>query len=166
MDSRDNNYMNSLEHCKQSFRMKIYDVKNNRTFLDSLAMMHRELTESNAKILDWAMKTVSNKKKIPLPQIRISDYRPYTILFQGVTEPSIPYTNPNSIGVPPFAPYKEREKDKPTNTSGKKELTPIEELEEYLRMEAVKERAARNKKMNNTLPVPPPHSLCIQTPFL
>ena len=65
--------------------MKSYDVKNKRTFLDSLAMMQRELIESNAKILDWAMKTVSSKKKIPLTQIRISDYRPYTILFQGVT---------------------------------------------------------------------------------
>ena len=44
-----------------------YDVKNNRTFLESLAMRQRELTESNAKILGWAMKTVSIKKKIPLP---------------------------------------------------------------------------------------------------
>ena len=46
-----------------------YDVKNNRTFLESLAMRQRELIESNAKILDWAMQTVSNKKKTPLPQI-------------------------------------------------------------------------------------------------
>ena len=103
-------------------------------------MRQRELTESNAKILDWAMKTVSSKKKIPLPQIRISDYRPYIVLPQGVTKPSIPCTNPNSIGVPPCAPYKETEKDKPTNTS------PVEKVEEYLRMEAVRERAARNKK--------------------
>ena len=46
-----------------------YDVKNNKTLLESLAMRQRELTKSNAKILDWAMKTVSSKKKIPLPQI-------------------------------------------------------------------------------------------------
>ena len=52
MDARDNNCKNSLEHCKQSFRMMIYDVKNNKTFLESLAMRQRELTESNAKILD------------------------------------------------------------------------------------------------------------------
>ena len=80
MDSRDNNCMNSLGHCKQSFRMMSYDVKNNRTLLESLAMRQRELIESNAKILDQAMKTVSSKKKIPLPQIRISDCRPYTIV--------------------------------------------------------------------------------------
>ena len=31
------------------------------------------------------MKTVSKKKKVPLPQIRISDCVPYTIVPQGVT---------------------------------------------------------------------------------
>ena len=73
MDSIDNNCMNSLGHCKQSFRLMSYEIINNRTLLYSLTMRQRELTESNAKILDWAMKTVSSKKKIPLPQIRISD---------------------------------------------------------------------------------------------
>ena len=72
MDSRDNNCMNSLGHCKQSFRMMSYEVKNNKTLLESLAMRQRELTESNAKILDWAMKIDSRKKNIPLPQIQIS----------------------------------------------------------------------------------------------
>ena len=110
MDVRDNNCKNNIEHCKQIFRMMSYDVKNNKTFLESLAMRQRELIESNAKILDWAMKIVSNKKKIPLPQIRISDYKPYTVLSQGVTKPSIPYTNQDSIGIPPFAPYKETKK--------------------------------------------------------
>ena len=107
MDSRDSNFMKSLGHCKQSFRVMSFEIINNRTLLESLAMRQQELTESNAKILDWAMKTVSSKKKIPLPQIRISDCRPYNVLPQGVIEPSIPYTNPNSIGVPPCAPYKE-----------------------------------------------------------
>ena len=92
------------------------------------------------------MKTVSSKKKIPLPQIRISDCRPYTILPQGVTEPSIPYTNPDSIRAPSCAPYKETKNDKPPSTSDKKELTPVEEVEEYLRMEVARERAERNKK--------------------
>ena len=69
MDSRDNNYMYSLGHCKQSFHMMSYEIKNSRTLLESLAMRQQELTESNSKILDWAMKTVYNKKKIPLPQI-------------------------------------------------------------------------------------------------
>ena len=67
MDSRDNNFMNSLEHYKQSFRLLSYDVRNDRTLLESLAMRQQELIESNAKILDWAMKTVSEKKNIPLP---------------------------------------------------------------------------------------------------
>ena len=71
MDPRDNNCMNSLGHCKQSFRMMSYEVKNKKTLLKSLAMRQRELVESNAKILDWAMKTDSSKKNIPLPQIRI-----------------------------------------------------------------------------------------------
>ena len=87
-----------------------------------------------------------SKKKIPLPQIQISDCRPYTVLPQGETEPSILYTNPESIRVPPYAPYKETEKDKPPSTSDKKELTPVEVVEEYLRMEAARERAERNKK--------------------
>ena len=85
----------------------IYDVKNNKTFLESLAMRKQELTKSNAKILDWTTKTVSIKKKIPLPQIRISDCRSYTVPPQGVTKQSISYTNPDSIGIPHFAPYKE-----------------------------------------------------------
>ena len=67
MDSRDKNCMNSLGHYKQSFRMLSYDVRNNRTLLESLAMRQPELIESNAKILNWAMKIVSSKKKIPLP---------------------------------------------------------------------------------------------------
>ena len=67
MDSRDNNCMNSIGHCKQSFRLMSYEIKNNRTLLESLAMRQRELTKSNGKIIDWAMKTVSSKKKISLP---------------------------------------------------------------------------------------------------
>ena len=145
MDSRDSNFMNSLGHCKQSFGLMSFEIINNRTLLDSLAMRHPEHTKSNAKILDWAMKTVSSKKKIPLPQIRISNYRPYTIVPWGVTDPPIPYTNPDSIGAGTCTPCTETQKDKTPRTSEKKELTPVEEVEEHLRMEAAKERAARNK---------------------
>ena len=53
VDSRDNNYIYSLGHCQQIFCMTSYEVKNNRTLLESLAMRQRELTKSNAKILDW-----------------------------------------------------------------------------------------------------------------
>ena len=38
MDSRDNISMNSLGHHKQSFCMMSYDVRNNRTLPESLAM--------------------------------------------------------------------------------------------------------------------------------
>ena len=48
--------------------------------MESLAKRQHEVTESNAKILDWAMRTVSGKKKVPLPQIRIFDCIPYTIV--------------------------------------------------------------------------------------
>ena len=80
MDSRDNNCMNILGHCKQSFHLMSYEIINNRTLLEYLAMRQQELIESNAKILDWVMKIVSSKKKIPLSQIRISDCKPYTIV--------------------------------------------------------------------------------------
>ena len=146
MDSRDNNCMNSLGHCKQSFRLMIYEIINNRTLLESLAMRQRELTERNAKILDLAMKTMFSKKKIPLPQIRISDCRPSIVVPQGVTDPPIPYTNLDSLGAGPSTPCTETQKNKTPRTSGKKELTAMEEVEEYLRMEVAKERAARNKK--------------------
>ena len=92
------------------------------------------------------MKTVSSKKKIPLPQIQISDCRPYTILPRGVIDPPIPYTNPDSVEVALCAPCKETEKDKTPSASRKKELTPVEEVEEYLKMEVAKEKATRNKK--------------------
>ena len=89
-----------------------YEVKNNRTLLESLAVRQRELTKSNAKILDWAMKIVSSKKNIPLPQIQILDYRPYIIVPQGVTDPPIPYTNPDSIGAGTSTPCTKTQKDK------------------------------------------------------
>ena len=41
------------------------------------------------------MKIVSGKKKVPLPQIRISDCIPYTIVPHDVIDPPIPFSNPN-----------------------------------------------------------------------
>ena len=123
-----------------------YEQMNNRTLLKSLAKRQRELIESNAKILDWAMKTVSNKKKVPLPQIRISDCVPYTVVPQGETNLVLPFLNPNPDVKSLSEPCKETTKNKTPSTSKKKELTPIEEVEEYLRMEAAKERDVRNRK--------------------
>ena len=92
------------------------------------------------------MKTISNIKKVPLPQIRISDYVPYIIVPPGETDPVLPFLNPNPDIKGPSAPYKETTKNKTPSTSGKKELTPVEEVEEYLRMEAAKERDVKNRK--------------------
>ena len=62
-----------------------------------------------------------------------------------MTDPPIPYTNLDLVEVGLSAPCTETQKNKTHKTSGKKELTLVEEVEEYLRMEAAKERAARNK---------------------
>ena len=71
LKSRDKNWLNSMAHCKENFHLMTYEQVNNRTLLESLAKRQQELTESNAKILDWVMKTVLNKKKVSLPQMRI-----------------------------------------------------------------------------------------------
>ena len=95
LESRDMNWLNSLEHCKQSFRLMTYEQVNNRTLLESLAKRQLELTKSNAKILVWAKKTISKKKKVSLPQIIISNCAPYTVVPLGITNPPIPFSNPN-----------------------------------------------------------------------
>ena len=135
-----------MGHMKQSFRLMTYEQINNRAFLESLAKRRRELTESNAKNFDWVMKTVSNKKKVPLPQIKILDCVPYTIVPPGETNPVLPFLNPNPAREGPSEPCKEQVKNKTPGVKKKKELTPIEEVEEYLRMEGAKEKAAMNKK--------------------
>ena len=73
LQNRDNFWLRSLEHCKQSYRMMTYEQVNNRTALESIGKRQCELVKSNVDILDWAMKTVSSKKKVPLPNIQISD---------------------------------------------------------------------------------------------
>ena len=76
-----------------------------------------------------------------LPQIRISDCVPYTIFPHGVTNPPIPFSNPTPEEGRSSEPCKEPVQNKTTSAIGKKELTPVEEVEEYLRMEAAKEKA-------------------------
>ena len=93
-----------------------YEQVNNRELLESLAKRQRELIQSNTKILDWAMKTVSNKKKESLQQIRISDCVPYTVVPPGETNPVLPFLNLNPDPEPskgPFEPCKEPVKIKP-----------------------------------------------------
>ena len=67
VEKRDQYWSNCIGHMKKSFRLMNFEQINNRTLLETLAKRQRELTESNAKILDSAMKTVSNKKKVQLP---------------------------------------------------------------------------------------------------
>ena len=83
---------------------------------------------------------------MPLPQIRISDCVPYTVVPQGETNPTLPFLNPNPDIEGPSEPCKELAKNKAPGVIEKKELTPVEEVEEYLKMEAAKEKAARSKK--------------------
>ena len=142
LELRDKNWLNNLAHCREIFRLMTYEQVNNRTLLESLAKRQQELTKSNAK------KTVSSKKKVPLPQIRISDRVPYTIVLQGVENPPIPFSNLNPKEEMPSEPCKALVQNKTPSAIGKKELTPVEEVEEYLRMESTKEMASKRKKMN------------------
>ena len=57
LESRDKDWLNSLQHCKESVSLMTYEQVNNRILMESLAKRQREPTESNAKILDWAMRT-------------------------------------------------------------------------------------------------------------
>ena len=67
LTSGDREWLNSLQHYRDCLRIMSHVQVNNRTLIESLAKRQRELTKSNAKILDWAMKTVSGKKKVSLP---------------------------------------------------------------------------------------------------
>ena len=106
------------------------------------------------------MKIVSNKNKVPLPQIRISDYVPYIVVPPRETNPILPFLNPNPDKEGPSEPYKEPTKNKAPSVTKKKELTPVEEVEEYLRMENSKEKAVRSKKNENCPTLPYLFPLC------
>ena len=91
------------------------------------------------------MKTVLSKKKVPLPQIRISDCITYTIVPQDVTDPLILFSNPNPCEETPSIPCKAPSQNKTSSAIGRKKLTSVEEVEEYLKMEAAKEKASNLK---------------------
>ena len=94
LEARDIGWLKSLQHCKDSLRLNTQELINNRCTLESIGKRQRELLKSNANILDWAMKSVSDKNKVLLPSIQISNYIPYTIVPKDVTDPFIPFTNP------------------------------------------------------------------------
>ena len=139
LEKMDQYWLNSMAHCKKSFCLMTYEQVNNRTLLESLAKRQRELIESNANFLDWAMKTVSNKKTVPLPQIKISDYVPYIVVPLGGTNSILPFLNPNPDDEGPSKPCKAPAQNKTPSKARNKELTLVEEVEEYLKMKAAKE---------------------------
>ena len=102
LESRDREWLNSLQHYKDSLRLTTQELINNRCTMESFGKRQRELVKGNAEILDWAMKTLSGKKKVPLENIQIYDYVPHTIEPKDVTNPSIPFTNPEEPGEIPF----------------------------------------------------------------
>ena len=70
---------------------------------------------------------------------------PYIIVPQGVTKPPIPFSNLDPEDERPSEPCKAPAQNKTPSATEKKELTPVEEVEEYLRMEETKEKASRSK---------------------
>ena len=62
---------------------------------------------------------------------------------QDVTDPPIPFSNPNPGGEIPFVPCKAPFQNKTSGTKRSKELTLEEEVEEYLKKEATKEKSSK-----------------------
>ena len=72
------------------------------------------------------MKTVSSKKKVPLPNV------PYTIVPKDVTNPSIPFTNPEEPREIPFVPFETLPQDETYGTIRMLRRT-LEEIKKYKR---------------------------------
>ena len=53
-----------------------------RATMESIGKRQCETTEANTEILNWAMTTVSGKKKVPLPKVQISNMISYTIYLK------------------------------------------------------------------------------------
>ena len=106
LSSRDQDWLNGLHHCKESLRIMTHEHINIRATLESVGKRQCELTKGNAKILDLAMKTVSGKKKVSLPQINISDYIPYIIVPLDVQNVNIPFSQPLETKPIPFVPLR------------------------------------------------------------
>ena len=103
---RDKIWLESWKHYKDSLNLTYVEAVNNRAMLESIGKRQKELVEANANILNWAMKAVTNKKKVPLPQIRISDCVPYTVVPPGLEITNVPknFSNPNLVEPEPLAP--------------------------------------------------------------
>ena len=93
--SRDQARLNILHYCNESLRLMTQEQINIRSTMDSLSKRHYELTKENEEILNWAMKTMLGKKKVPLPHIRILDYVPYNMEPKDAEDVFIPFSQPN-----------------------------------------------------------------------
>ena len=88
---RDQEWLNSLHYYSESLRLMTQEQINIRGTMESLGKKKYDLKKENAEILDWAIKTISGKKKVQLPQINISDYVPYIIVPPNVQNVNIPF---------------------------------------------------------------------------
>ena len=77
---------------------------------------------------------------MPLPNIKISDYAPYTTVPKDVTNSSIPFTNPKEPGEIPFVPFKTLPQDETYGIIRMSRRTP-EEIEKYIRKQAQKAKS-------------------------
>ena len=123
------------------------ELINNGSTLESIGKRQSELTRGNAEIFDWAMKTLSGKMKVSLPNIQIYDFIPYTIVPKDVIDPFIPFTNPNELVKMPFFPIKALPQDETHGTIKMSQRTP-EEIEKYRREQAQKAKSLVRPKKN------------------
>ena len=91
------------------------------------------------------------KKKVPLPNIQIFYYVPYTIVHKDVTNTSITFTNPEEHGEISFFPFKTLPQDETYGTIRMSRRT-LEEIEKYKREQAQKanstEKSSKETKKN------------------
>ena len=78
-----------------------------RATLESVYKRQYELTKANGQILDWAMKIVFGKKKVPMPEVKIFDYMPYILEPKDVQDFAIPFSEPAETQPIPFNPPKQ-----------------------------------------------------------
>ena len=78
------------------------------------------------------MKTVSGKKKVPLPHIIISDCIPYIIVPKDLTYPVILFSNLDEGGEIPFTPCRSLPQDETYGTIRMSRRT-LEEIEVHKR---------------------------------
>ena len=77
--STDKFWVEKMESCNHYLKSMYYEQINTGKTMGSVAQRQVGLIKGNVKMLDWAMETISWKKKIPTLKITISDYIPYVI---------------------------------------------------------------------------------------